>query len=118
MTVAETPDRRAPHPRLSAVTGRAWRARRGGHPAFSWLLAVAALFALLPAAHAGADLRVELGEGSRAVAEPGGSMYLEVQPQVGEGLFALARRTTGSSSDAAAIAEMNGGDRVLRSGRW
>lgn len=45
-------------------------------------------------------------------------MYLEVQPQVGEGLFALARRTTGSSSDAAAIAEMNGGDRVLRTGRW
>ncbi len=85
---------------------------------FSWILAAVALSFLLPAAYAGADLRVELEEGSRAVAQPGGKIYLEVQPQVGEGLLALARRTTGDSSAAAAIAELNGGDRILHAGRW
>lgn len=85
---------------------------------FPWILAAVALFLLLPAAYAGADLRVELEEGSRAVAQPGGNIYLEVQPRVGEGLLALARRTTGDSSSAAAIAELNGGGRILHAGRW
>jgi len=118
MTVAETPDRRAPLSHPPGVAGGACRARAAGRPAFPWLLAAVALCLLLPAAYAGADLRVELGEGSRAVAGPGGSMYLEVQPQVGEGLLALARRTTGGTSDAVAIADMNGGDRILHAGRW
>lgn len=109
MTVAKT----HPHSRVApASTAQEGLGRLVG---IVLLLLAMALLAGLAAAD---DLRVSVEEGSRALARGDGSMFLEVQPRVGEGLLALARRTTGSTGNAAAVADLNGGSRDLKTGGW
>ena len=83
-----------------------------------WGLVVALLFLLASNPVRADERRAALGPGLRAAADEGGRLWLETLPGAGEGLLALARRTTGESGHAAGIAAVNGGRRTLRRGAW
>lgn len=83
-------------------------------------LVLAAVLLLLAGApvEAAEARRMPLGPGLRAVHDASGALWLETQPERGEGLLALARRTTGSAGAARVIAAANGEPERLVTGHW
>jgi N-acetylmuramoyl-L-alanine amidase len=81
------------------------------------LLAIALVLLAVPVRGAEAQ-RVALGLGLRASLDAGGGLWLETQPQRGEGLLALTRRMTGDTANAGAVGAANGDPEHMITGRW
>ncbi|MEM7479858.1 MAG: N-acetylmuramoyl-L-alanine amidase [Acidobacteriota bacterium] len=89
------------------MTRRAWR--------LGWCVALLCACALFGLAKASAAERFAAGDGFVALVDKD-RLYLEAQPEKGEGLLAFSRRLCGSSEAASAIAEANDGRRELKAG--
>ncbi len=65
---------------------------------------------------AASTLRVEIGPGKIAALTDQNEIFLEAEPQRGEGLYAFTRRLTGSTESSRVISQLNGHPRRLLKG--